>query len=101
MARQVFIFFSAVLGAFILATVVAFTFPDTADAAETKVVYLTFDDGPSLDDASRNVLDVLDRFDLKGTFFVVGDAVEADPEAFQNMVTRVTLSGTIRIPMPG
>lgn len=35
-----------------------------------KVVYLTFDDGPS--DKTQAVLDILDEYDCKATFFVVG-----------------------------
>ena len=35
-----------------------------------KVVYLTFDDGPSK--LTPAVLDILDRYDVKATFFVVG-----------------------------
>jgi len=35
-----------------------------------KVVYLTFDDGPS--DNTSEVLDILDQYDCKATFFVVG-----------------------------
>ncbi|RFU68274.1 polysaccharide deacetylase [Bacillus sp. V59.32b] len=35
---------------------------------EQKVAYLTFDDGPSLN--TKNILDVLDRYHVKATFFV-------------------------------
>lgn len=38
------------------------------DEPETKTVYLTFDDGPSANTAT--VLDILDRYDIKATFFV-------------------------------
>lgn len=37
---------------------------------DRKVVYLTFDDGPSAQ--TQNVLDILDRYGCKATFFVVG-----------------------------
>lgn len=37
-----------------------------------KSVYLTFDDGP-IPEATPFTLDVLDRFDIKATFFMVGD----------------------------
>lgn len=36
----------------------------------TKTIYLTFDDGPS--DITLKILDVLDEYDAKATFFMVG-----------------------------
>lgn len=36
-----------------------------------KVCYLTFDDGPSSNNTPK-ILDILDRYDIKATFFVVG-----------------------------
>lgn len=36
-----------------------------------KVVYLTFDDGPS--DNTKKILDVLDKYQAKATFFVTGN----------------------------
>lgn len=41
---------------------------------ETKVMYLTFDDGPSENTAT--VLDTLDRYNAKATFFVTGNGQE-------------------------
>ena len=40
------------------------------EPGETKTVYLTFDDGPSAH--TQEVLDILDRYDIKATFFVTG-----------------------------
>lgn len=40
-----------------------------------KVVYLSFDDGPSVAVTPR-ILDVLKEENVKATFFVVGKAVE-------------------------
>lgn len=43
----------------------------TADEARAAhQVYLTFDDGPSAN--TQKILDILDRYDVKATFFVVG-----------------------------
>ena len=42
-----------------------------------KVVYLTFDDGPS-NNVGR-LLDLLDKYDAKATFFMVGYSVEERP----------------------
>ncbi len=44
-----------------------------------KVVALTFDDGPN-DPYTSDILDVLDEFDIKATFFQVGLCVERYPE---------------------
>lgn len=40
------------------------------EAPATKTVYLTFDDGPS--NNTQPVLDILDRYGIKATFFVTG-----------------------------
>lgn len=41
---------------------------------EEKVAYLTFDDGPG--DYTVELLDILDRYDVKATFFVIGSKIE-------------------------
>ncbi len=43
-----------------------------ADTAESGICYLTFDDGPS--DNTLKILDILDSYGIKATFFVVGTA---------------------------
>ena len=45
-----------------------------------KVVYLTFDDGPSTTNTPE-ILNVLDRYNVKATFFTLGKAIEANEEA--------------------
>ncbi len=52
-----------------------------------QAVYLTFDDGP-IPEATPWVLDVLDRYAVKATFFVVGDNVRKHPEEFREVVRR-------------
>ena len=44
-----------------------------------RAVYLTFDDGP-IPEATPFILDVLDRYGVKATFFMVGDNVRKYPE---------------------
>lgn len=39
-----------------------------------KICYLTFDDGPSAN--TLKVLDVLDKYNIKATFFVIGEEIE-------------------------
>lgn len=43
-----------------------------ADTAESGICYLTFDDGPS--NNTLKILDILDAYNIKATFFVVGTA---------------------------
>ena len=44
-----------------------------------KVAYLTFDDGP-IPEVTPQILDILDRFGVKATFFMVGDNARRHPE---------------------
>lgn len=43
-----------------------------------KIAYLTFDDGPSL--VTPKILDILEKQNVKATFFVIGKNVEKHPE---------------------
>lgn len=42
----------------------------TYEQSDEKIVYLTFDDGPS--ENTKKILDILDKHDVKATFFVTG-----------------------------
>lgn len=44
----------------------------------SKVIYLTFDDGP-WEGTTRQLLKILDRYDAKATFFMVGEMARALP----------------------
>ncbi len=50
-------------------------------------VVFTFDDGPSIP-YTKEVLDVLDRYSVKGTFFCIGENVRAHPETAKEIVRR-------------
>lgn len=52
-----------------------------------RSVCLTFDDGP-IPDVTPWLLDVLDRYGVKATFFVVGDNVRKYPDIFRMIVER-------------
>ena len=52
-----------------------------------KVIYLTFDDGPN-PEVTPQVLDILDEFEAKATFFCVGENVLKYPEIFQEVKHR-------------
>lgn len=54
---------------------------------DKKVVYLTFDDGP-IPEITPWVLDLLDKYKIKATFFCVGDNVRKHPEVYQQVLNR-------------
>lgn len=49
-----------------------------------KTVYLTFDDGPSVN--TDRILDILKEYDVKATFFVVGKTDERSLAAYRRIV---------------
>ena len=63
--------------------------PDGADGK--KVVYLTFDDGPS-ETVTPTILDVLKDENVKATFFIVGHALDSS-DANKNLVKREANEG--------
>lgn len=54
---------------------------------DERAVYLTFDDGP-IPRVTPWVLDVLDRYGIKATFFMVGDNIRKHPDEFHMVVER-------------
>ncbi len=54
---------------------------------KSKVIYLTFDDGP-IPGVTPWTLDVLDRYGVKATFFMVGDNVRRHPELLDEVRRR-------------
>jgi len=52
-----------------------------------KVIYLTFDDGP-MPEVTPLVLDLLDKYNLKATFFCVGENVQKNPETYSEVIRR-------------
>ena len=54
---------------------------------DERAVYLTFDDGP-IPRVTPWVLDVLDRYGIKATFFMVGDNIRKHPDEFRMVVER-------------
>ena len=55
--------------------------------ASDKSVYLTFDDGP-IPEVTPWVLDVLDKYHVKATFFMVGDNVRKHADEYKMVVER-------------
>ncbi|MCX7551639.1 polysaccharide deacetylase family protein [Xanthomarina sp. F2636L] len=56
-------------------------------STEEKVIYLTFDDGPT-PKITTWTLDVLEQFQAKATFFCTGDNVEKHPDIFQTIIEK-------------
>ncbi len=52
-----------------------------------KTIYLTFDDGP-IPEITPWVLNLLDKYDIKATFFCVGDNVRKHPDIYQMVLDR-------------
>ncbi len=50
---------------------------------EGKTAYLTFDDGPSVN--TEIILDVLGRYGIKATFFVLGETAEKNPDILRRI----------------
>lgn len=53
--------------------------------ADTKIMYLTFDDGPSAE-STEQILDILKEHNIKATFFVIGENVRKHPETARRIV---------------
>ena len=54
---------------------------------ETKKIALTFDDGPHPTQTKR-ILDILDRYGVRATFFMIGVNVENYPDAAREVLSR-------------
>ncbi len=50
-----------------------------------NAVYLTFDDGPDPDHSTR-ILDILKRYQIQATFFVIGEKTEKHPDIVARMI---------------
>lgn len=57
----------------------------------TKVAYLTFDDGPSK--YTDQLLDIMNQYDAKATFFMIGENLDRYPEAVQRLVNEGSYPG--------
>ena len=52
---------------------------DNKECNKKKVVYLTFDDGPTTS-VTPKILDILKSENVKASFFVIGKSVDVHPE---------------------
>jgi peptidoglycan/xylan/chitin deacetylase (PgdA/CDA1 family) len=58
-----------------------------AERAERKEIALTFDDGPDIETTPK-VLDLLDRYQAKASFFCIAARAEKHPELVRDIVSR-------------
>lgn len=49
---------------------------NSIQVTQQKICYLTFDDGPS--NHTEQILDILSKYDVKATFFVIGEELRED-----------------------
>ena len=61
--------------------------PEPGESGGGKVIYLTFDDGPSVPYTQR-VLTALDEYDAKATFFQTGENAADHPQLTRSVVAR-------------
>lgn len=54
---------------------------------EEKAIYLTFDDGP-VPEVTPKVLDLLDSYNAKATFFCIGDNIRKYPDCFKEVLSK-------------
>lgn len=52
-----------------------------------NTIYLTFDDGPT-PEITEKVLEILDKNQIKATFFCIGDNVRKHPEIVQKIISK-------------
>ncbi len=50
-----------------------------------KKIYLTFDDGP-IPDVTETILDILQKYQAKATFFCIGNNIEKHPTIFSKLL---------------
>lgn len=53
-------------------------------AVDSKVLYLTFDDGPS--EYTGKLLDILEKYHMKATFFLLDEEMKRNPEMVKRIV---------------
>ncbi|OED36062.1 hypothetical protein AB833_28675 [Chromatiales bacterium (ex Bugula neritina AB1)] len=74
------------LSVLIAISAVALTSVHAETIDSRPVVYLTFDDGPSADNVTDAVLEILAKHDAKATFFVTGQRTRSSPEKIQKIL---------------
>ncbi len=60
-------------------------YPYVVFCADKRAVYLTFDDGP-IPEVTPKVLAILEKYQVKATFFMVGENIDKHPEVYEQVV---------------
>ncbi|WP_097026380.1 polysaccharide deacetylase family protein [Clostridium peptidivorans] len=81
-----FIFRGCFLGEYVYGVPVL-TNTNMGNIEKYKIIYLTFDDGPT--HTTNDVLDVLEKFDVKATFFLIGNQIKGN----EDIVKRINNEG--------
>lgn len=55
------------------------------NSEKSKIIYLTFDDGPSSN--TNNILDTLKKYNVKATFFLIGNKIKGQEEIVKRIQT--------------
>ncbi|WP_234122177.1 polysaccharide deacetylase family protein [Clostridium hydrogenum] len=53
---------------------------------EKKIAFLTFDDGPCINNTQK-IIDILKKNNIKATFFIVGQKADENPKAMKELVS--------------
>ena len=61
------------------------TFPGLIWKGESEDLYLTFDDGP-IPNVTEYIIELLEEYSIKATFFCVGDNIRKHPEVFSMLI---------------
>lgn len=67
----------------IILSIATYNFISYSIETNNKVVYLTFDDGPS--EVTNQVIDILEKYNIKATFFVVGKTSKNDIYTYKRL----------------
>ena len=79
--KWIFVLVGVLLSGWVLIAAVT---EDQKEEPSSKVMYLTFDDGPS--EYTNDLLDLLATHHMKATFFMLGPEMERYPEAVKRMI---------------
>lgn len=60
--------------------------------SDEKKIYLTFDDGP-IPEVTEFVLETLEKYEAKATFFCIGDNISKNPDVFRKVIRAGHLVG--------
>jgi peptidoglycan-N-acetylglucosamine deacetylase len=68
----------------ILVSIISFIPIEAFSMSDEKVIYLTFDDGPSRGPCSE-ILDILKEENVKGTFFILGNEIKGNEDVLKRI----------------